>query len=208
VQDILVTIPFAPDLDLGSAYNRTMAALPEGGWACLLDHDATFTTKAWYFQLQAAINFDPDGTYTCVTNRFYQVREAPGWQARYPYPDDHDLRNHRAFGKKQLVDTTVEDVTNSDHLARGLLILVSKKTWQAVGGFPAPGLLGVDWGWHLRLRRYGKPYYCVNGLYLYHWYRADGDLSAFQKAPYYDYRQEIPPDQVKCETTPLHLPAM
>ena len=35
-------MPFAPDLNLGAAYNRAMARLADDEWAVLLDHDMLF----------------------------------------------------------------------------------------------------------------------------------------------------------------------
>ena len=62
---IYTHIPYAPkesDKNIGFAYNKFMEMLPsEGDWGCFLDHDAMFTTKSWYKQLNDIIedkNYD------------------------------------------------------------------------------------------------------------------------------------------------------
>jgi glycosyltransferase involved in cell wall biosynthesis len=47
-------VPFAPDMNLGAAYNRAMSLIHEDDWACFCDHDMMFTTRYWHAQLMAA----------------------------------------------------------------------------------------------------------------------------------------------------------
>ena len=58
----------------------------------------------------------------------------------------------------------------------GVVILLSKKTWALLGGF-ADGFLGVDNAIHQAARDRGFPVYLMEGVYVYHWYRAGANLS-------------------------------
>lgn len=184
---IRTLIPFAEDQNLGAAYNAEMDALPEGGWACLLDHDVMFTTKMWYSQMLAAIHTKPEGTFTGLTNR---ISITEGWQIPQGVDrDNHNVMYHRALGHKLMQQPfKLEDVTGAYQPTRGFCLVVSKSTWRKVGGFP-DGLLGVDFGFHFRLRANLCPLYCIRNLYLYHFYRADGDM-AILRAPHYDFKKE------------------
>ncbi len=54
----------------------------------------------------------------------------------------------------------------------GVVILLSKQTWIQLGGF-ASGFLGVDNAIHQAARDHGHRVYLMEGVYVYHWYRAD-----------------------------------
>ena len=73
---ILAMTPFDEAANLGAAYNRAMALLPDDGWAVMLDHDAALTTREWHRQIAEAIAFKPDaGAFVACTNRI-----AAPWQ--------------------------------------------------------------------------------------------------------------------------------
>ncbi len=59
----------------------------------------------------------------------------------------------------------------------GVVILLSRKTWGRLGGF-ADGFLGVDNAIHQAARDLGYRVYLMEGVYVYHWYRADAESSA------------------------------
>ena len=55
-------IPYAPKtqkLNLGWAYNNFMSLVEEDDWVLFLDHDATFTTRDWYPQIEETIISNP-----------------------------------------------------------------------------------------------------------------------------------------------------
>ena len=174
---ILTAIPFAPDLNLGRAYNATMELLPEGGWACFLDHDAAFTTPRWHEQLLRAIEGEPRGSFTAVTNRI-----ASSWQrARDPRAEGDDMEAHRRVGADLATVRVLRDVTDAG-LWGGVLMRLSKAAWLDAGGF-ADGLLCADHVMHRALRAAGRRVYLIEGLYVYH-YRGTsrGDVSALPVA--------------------------
>jgi GT2 family glycosyltransferase len=170
-------VPYSPDGNLGGAYNRFMQLLPEDGWACFLDHDAIWTTRYWYDQIARAIASTPNiSVITAVTNRIANARQ----RARGA-PVDHDMRNHRKFGTAQLAKYghRLVDITNDGPIS-GVVIVLSKAAWRACGPLPS-GLLGVDNHLHASLRSAGRRVFLMPGLYVYHWYRGDGDKSHLRR---------------------------
>lgn len=167
---ILAMTPYASDRNLGAAYNAAMAAVPDDGWACFLDHDMMLTTREWYRQLEEAITFRPNaGAFVAVTNRIGAF-----WQrAQETDVNNHDVAYHRAIGHQRLQQRTLLDVTRTQGFG-GVLFCLSKRSWQEVGGF-VDGLLCVDHRMHFALRDAGKRIYLLESLYVYHWRRAFGD---------------------------------
>ncbi len=165
-------IPYAVDGNLGPVWNQILSSLPDDGWAAFLDHDACFTTPIWYRQILAAIKQYPEGTFSCISNR---IGQSSRWQSVNRNDMDakeHDMRAHRILGAEMTEDKTITDVTD-DELMAGMFFVISKKTFDLIGPFP-DGLRGLDNALHVRLRLKGLKLYCINGLYTYHWYRADG----------------------------------
>ena len=165
-------IPYAADGNLGPAWNSVFKSLPADGWAAILDHDAMFTTPIWYKQIMRAIAQYPDGTFSCTSNRIGQESR---WQSVNRYDmtgDEHDIREHRVHGAMMAKDDSITDVTDKELMA-GMFFAMSAKTYDKIGPFPN-GLRGLDNTLHVRLRKKGLKLYCINGLYVYHWYRADG----------------------------------
>jgi hypothetical protein len=168
-------IPYTPKElgnNLGWAYNNFMELLPENDWACFLDHDATFTTRYWYYQLEDIIKKHPAiGLYTCLTNRIGNSQQL----VKGVDKENHDIKYHRQLGK-QLQDDYYDDVFSITNPLSGVVILISKKTWQATGGF-ANGFLGVDNDIHKKCLSNNIKVGLMGGVYVYHWYRGDGDVS-------------------------------
>ena len=55
----------------------------------------------------------------------------------------------------------------------GTLILVKKSTWKKIKGFKTKGFLEVDDDFRERLFKHKIKFGIMDGVYLYHWYRAD-----------------------------------
>lgn len=182
---LVTMMPFATDMNLGRAYNEAMALLPAGAWACFLDHDAMWTTRRWYHQLEEAIRFLPSaGAFVAVANRI-----GPRWQTAAATPemqrqlfgrvlsadwrDVHAVDAHRRFGAERMKTRTLLDATDTKGFG-GVAFCISKDAWQRAGGF-VDGMLCVDHGMHFALRRAGLRVYVLEGLYVYHWRRAYGD---------------------------------
>jgi GT2 family glycosyltransferase len=175
---LYVNIPYCPKTeaqDLGKAYNTFMSILDDNDWACFLDHDAMFTTVNWYHQIEDIINQNPNvGVFTAITNRIGNPHQ------RYIEKSNdriHDIKLHRAIGKtvQERYKTSVKDLTDSQ-LISGVVLVIKKKTWQEVGGFKC-GFLGVDNDIHQKCKNHGYKVLLMQGVYVYHWYRGDGDIS-------------------------------
>jgi len=166
---IYTMMPFAPDMNLGRAYNEAMGLLGEDDWAVFLDHDAIWTTREWYKQIQEAVAKVPDaGIITAIASRGWQT-----WQWSNPSPDNHDMAYHRQRGKEKLKVRTLLDVTAASGIA-GVVMVISQRAWLAAGGF-VDGMYCVDHGMHFALAKLGYKVYVHEGLYVYHWRRANGD---------------------------------
>jgi len=172
---IVTLIPYSPRAEgknLGFAYNELMARLREDDWACFIDHDACFTTYDWYAQLEEiTAKLSEPCVLTAVTNRVGSHWQLVPGVVR----DNHSMTYHRQVGKA--VQSTsrhgLRDVTH-ESLMSGVVILLSKKTWRRLGEF-ADGFLGVDNAIHQAARDRGYRVYLMEGVYVYHWYRADED---------------------------------
>lgn len=167
---LIASIAYDTARNLGRAYNQTMRRLEGEDWCVFLDHDAMWTTRTWYPQLLAAIRENPKaGLITAVTNRVGRKEQiAPGC------PKGHDLREHFVFGAalRDKHGSAVRDLTKGA-LISGVVLCLSRQTWQDMRGF-RDGFFGVDNEAHKSVRRIGKRVLMMPGLYVYHWYRADG----------------------------------
>ena len=169
---LLVGIPYAEDFNLGAAHNQFFDRLREDDWGCVVDHDVMFTTKDWYRQLIAAIQQEPEGCFSGVTNRIkcpFQIVEDGA------HMKDHDMTSNRARGAKLLAQygSDLLDVTDEIRTPSGFLMCLSKKAWRDMGGFPNGYHLMDKRTWQA-LRLVGRRLYILRGLYLYHWHRGGG----------------------------------
>jgi len=170
---IVTFIPYCPRSEgqnLGYAYNELMNRLHDEDWACFIDHDACFATYDWYAQLEEiTAQLTEPCVLTALTNRV-----GSHWQlASGVDPDNHSMDYHRRIGVaiQSAARCSLRDVTD-ESLMSGVVILLSKKTWRRLGGF-ADGFLGVDNAIHQAARDRGHRVYLMEGVYVYHWYRAN-----------------------------------
>lgn len=168
-------VPYAPKtqkLNLGWAYNNFMSLVEEDDWVLFLDHDATFTTRNWYPQIEDIITSNPEyGMFTCLTNRI-------GMECQKPEGIDennHDIRYHREIGTHFQNEYYKEVVEYPLEWLSGVIILINKSTWKTTGGFEN-GFIGVDNCIHRACSKHGIKVGLMLGFYVYHWYRGDGDM--------------------------------
>lgn len=169
-------IPYAPssiDKNIGAVYNQFMAMISDEDWACFLDHDAMFTTLNWYKQLEEIVNDLPSscqgaGLLTACTNRIGNPEQV----VQGIEPQNHDIYYHRKLGKQRQVDYG-NSLRECETLISGVVILISKEVWKQTKGF-SDGFLGVDKDIDNKIRELGYKAYIMDGVYCYHWYRADG----------------------------------
>jgi len=169
-------IPYAPssiDKNIGAVYNNFMTMISDDDWACFLDHDAMFTTLDWYKQLETIIESLSNSDYsagllTTCTNRIGNLEQLiPDVDAQ-----NHDIYYHRKIGKQRQLDYG-NSLRECQYLISGVVILISKEIWKKTSGF-ADGFLGVDNDIDRKIRALGYKSYIMDGVYCYHWYRADG----------------------------------
>lgn len=174
---IYTYIPFAPkgkNANLGWCYNNFMEKVDDDDWVVFLDHDATFTTKKWFSQIEEAIEHYPEyGAFTTMMNRVGNNVHIPANVDR----NNHDIKYHRKLGA-ELLEKEGSNVIDFNHgnfsaFLSGVIIITSKKTWKKIGGFKE-GFLGVDNCFHVDCLYNNVKVGLIKGLYLYHWYRADG----------------------------------
>lgn len=185
---IYTHIPFAPKdkkANLGWCYNNFMEKIDDNDWAVFLDHDATFTTKKWFSQIEDAIeNYPEFGAFTCMMNRVGNPVHIPKNIDR----NNHNINYHREKGEEfYLNNNTIVDFNHENYslLLSGVLIIVSKETWKKIGGFKE-GFLGVDNCFHIDCLYNKIRVGMMNGLYLYHFYRADGiPAPVYKNNPFY-----------------------
>ena len=150
-----------------------MTMIPDGDWACFLDHDAMFTTLDWYKQIEEIIEEvslcdRPVGLLTTCTNRIGNLEQViAGVESQ-----NHDIYYHRKIGRQRQLDHR-HSLRECDFLISGIVILISKEVWKKTNGF-IDGFLGVDNNIDEQIRALGYKSYIMDGVYCYHWYRADG----------------------------------
>ncbi len=159
-----------PSCNLGAVYNEAMERLAEDDWACLLDHDACFTTSSWFSVIEELISVVPENSLLTVSTN----RVGSEWQLVTGIePNNHDFKYHRSIGSnlEEQYGLKIEEVTSLSPLS-GVVMILSKRTWINMGGF-CDGFLGVDTDAHRRIAGIGGKVFLIPGLYVYHWYRAD-----------------------------------
>jgi glycosyltransferase involved in cell wall biosynthesis len=172
---IVPIIPFAPQgfrQNLGRAYNAYMALLEEDEWALFLDHDAMFLDRDWLSRAKRIIREHPSfGLLTCRTNRINNP-----FQKVEGHEDIHDLDHHARLTEAlwETHATRVTDVSFGKSIS-GVILLLSKQAWRE-SPF-SDGFLSVDNKIHRSVRNAGGKVGIAEGLFVYHFYRADGDAS-------------------------------
>lgn len=167
-------IAYDADQNLGRAYNACMDLVDDDDWVVFLDHDAMFVQRNWYKNVKRIIEENPEyGFFTCLMNRVGCRWQIPG----NVDPNNHDIRYHKEVGKalEQITENEVQDVTKAPGLS-GVVMIVQKKVWDKIGG-AKDGFLGVDNELHYACARNGVKVGLIRSLYVYHFYRADGDRS-------------------------------
>lgn len=173
---IFVFIAYAPpsyDQNLGRAYNDFMEMIGEDDIAVFVDHDAMFCDAKWLDLVQRTFRSrrSDDLLLVGMTNRIGKPYQRIGL-----LEDDHSFANNeiltraiRRHYRDQVIDIT--RMTSSS----GVVMALSKRTWRKSKFID--GFLKVDNTQHLSIRQLGGQVLMVPGLYTYHFYRADGDLS-------------------------------
>ena len=177
---LITAIPYCPNgkgsppgRDIGHSCNLFYErCLQENDWGCVLDHDIAMVTPKWTEIVETAIATQIDAG--CFTFKLSKAPPGSRWQVASGVDSRrHDLPYHVDIANRemQVIHTSI-DVTENEKLPGGYalsgLMVIQKKTWNAVGGFPS-GAKFVDWGMHSKIRSYGLKVYLLPQIYAYHW---------------------------------------
>jgi GT2 family glycosyltransferase len=158
-----IRVPYATDKNLGKEYNRILAE-STSDWVLLLDHDVFLAlNRKWYEICVHTMLNHSSALATCWTNK---GGSALPWIAHPETEPIADLNFHKAMSK-QIFNTHGFSVTPIKK-ATGFFMLINKKDWQEVGGFPGKGMVQEDWGYCDKLNEAGKKIVRMDGLYVYH----------------------------------------
>lgn len=171
-----VFIAYAPKsygMNLGRCYNEYMERLNDGEFALFIDHDAMFVSDSWkeIIDTIATQYADDVSLFTCRTNRINNP-----YQRLNLLENNHRIEDHRIFSDEismrcSITTTECAKLPSSS----GVVIMLSKKTWEKHKF--SDGFLKVDNNMHLSHRASDDPVRIINGIYVYHFYRADNDFS-------------------------------
>ena len=160
---------------MGTAYNAVLNQHSDNDWLAIIDHDAMFTIYDWYTQLQHVIKNNPKAkAFTARVNRMATVE----MMVLGVDPHNHDISYHRKLGKhlsnKYWGQTTSHSKPeNAGHFS-GTFLCVHIGTIKKLGGFPINHeTLGQDNLIHKLILDAGHEFHVCNGIYIYHWYKAD-----------------------------------
>ena len=163
-------MPWSQEKNIGKAYNEFMELLPEEDYACFCDGDTMFLTSNYGAQLYDMVNKYPEcEIFTCKTNRIgciYQRELEMWWENNILMHDEKAalLSIEKYDHVKDISALGVDDPMG------GVMILISKRVWRAIGGFK-DGMLGVDNDIHWKAIGHGEKVYMMEGVYLFHKYR-------------------------------------
>lgn len=166
-----VIVPFKEGQQIGRAYNREMARLPDDGWAVLMDYDVMIMNPHWHEICCRAINRvgERAGLISCLTNRIgCKMQIAPGVD-----PENFDMKYHRDQGKRLWLTRkgTIRDHTETRGCRfSGFFMLTSKRVWSRVGGFKTDSFFHVDVDYYDKCKRNGFRVYLMEDLYCFHMY--------------------------------------
>lgn len=171
-----IFIAYAPKsygMNLGRCYNEYMERIGDDDFALFIDHDAMFVSDSWRDIVSdiATRHKDDTALFISRTNRINNP-----YQRLNLLEENHRVEDHRIFAE-QLSQRFSSETTECSKLpsSSGVIIMLSKKTWKKHKF--SDGFLKVDNKIHLSHRESGDPVYLMNGLGVYHFYRADNDLS-------------------------------
>lgn len=166
--DLIMTIPFSIEANIGREYNCIMKSC-SCNWVGFADHDIFLANPHWYKMFVDAISVlgDKAGFIGCVTNRI-------GSQLQKVVAEkNNDIKYHKTLAERIYKENgnAVQDVTDSQFCPSALMFVTPKKAWYETGGFRENGLVGVDTDYVNKLKAKGYKIYLLKGLYVYHWYR-------------------------------------
>jgi len=169
--EIYYSTPYALDGDLGKAYNRYMNLLPsDDDWMVFTDGDTMWLMPDYGHQINDVIKRTPQaGLITCLTNRIGNTLQLHAGRIS----EDSNILNHKKIAKSLYKNgrTTTRQLKSN---ISGHCMIIKKSTWKELGGFPEGiGILDVDTIFTQELLKRKKTIYCMQGVYIFHYYRME-----------------------------------
>lgn len=163
--------PGRADKNIGRAYNEFCALAPDGDWIAIQDQDALFWPELTLRQVEDIVagKGQDYALLGAVTNRLASTYQRP-------FPEDFDnldIKHHRARAE-QLYANNYGVVTGDKKDIAGLFMLFPKSTWTKVGGF-AENCIFCDTVFSQKIIAKIGCIGVMQGVYVYHWYRAQSD---------------------------------
>jgi len=169
--------PYSFDKNLGKAYNDEFEKVKDDDdWVVLMDGDSHFFTDFGQ-QIRNHIIARPNtGMFTCITNRVGNKQQC----YKGMISENSDYLYHAKLAKA-VAKTSKGKVKPSTRVISGLLMVVQKKTWRAVGGFHEKGILKVDNIFSRELLKRNIPINIMMDVYMIHYYRFLEGGKSFRK---------------------------
>lgn len=163
---IHVVTPYSTDKNLATAYNETMAIIPDGDWACIIDYDVQFLTPDAIQHLYEYVRRFPNAAmFSCYTNRIGCKEQLLNGK----FSEDPNILNHIKLAEQQKKHLYTASAFTS--LTSGFLMLISKEKWKRFRFNENGRCLGVDNDYCKQLHDAGQITYRMNGIYVFHTYR-------------------------------------
>jgi hypothetical protein len=165
---IWYSTPFAPDKNIGRAYNEFCDIVPDNDWICLRDGDTMFLHPHWGKQIQdVVLKYGQEyALLGCTTNRLRSTRQL----YNNAFSENPDILHHKAIAD-ELYTGKYDQVRNAGHEIAGLLMLFPKTTWKKVP-FPE-NTIYFDSLFSQAVLRHGGKVGIMEGVYCFHFYRFD-----------------------------------
>lgn len=165
---IHVTTPFAVDKRLGRAYNEEFEKVAEDDWVCLRDHDTLFLLPDTINHLYGYVQrYQDAGMFTCFSNRNHPTMAHQLLGGKMS--ENTDIRYHIELAESQ--KSYLYKATEIKGNISGMLMLISKQTWNKIKFAPLLKCLGVDFEYCRTLRNNRKRILRMDGVYIWHTYR-------------------------------------
>lgn len=164
-----VRIAYEPGGQLGADYNRIFRETPHE-WVLLLDHDVLLLNPHWYTIAQECIRQNPRaGIFTCWTNNIGNPAQRWGGSLQLSaMPATDSIAEHRALARGIFEGFGCTSTVIDGSKCSGMLLLIRKAAWTAVGGFPGVGMFREDWTFGRKVQGRGYEVRRMDGLYVYH----------------------------------------
>lgn len=160
--------PFARDKNLGRAYNEEFKKIGPKDWLVIRDIDTILLTPEAPNIIEDYINaFPGTGIFTCFCNRVSPSAKAQLHDGMCSI--NFDIRHHTRLA--QNYSESKQTATEINHVISGMLMVISKKTWNKIKFSETGKCLAVDHLYSQSVLSAGLKIRRIDRLYIFHAYR-------------------------------------